>query len=427
MKKKLIVISVDSMVFEDINILRGLKNFNRILSDSSIVEHNLSTYPTLTHAVHSSIYTGCWPIHHSIPGNEQYIPGGEKLPWYEHYAWLRRKGLGEIAEEQGYKTALIYWPLTIGAPDTWVLHRSSIHYQIENELDVIRERSTPGLVDELLPLTKDTFTGKWEDHYTQSDFRSCISMAYLIDRYEPDVMYMHLINIDHVRHKKGVYGDHIKEAYEILDKDLDCVFEALEKKNLLDNTIFAFTADHGQIDIDRVVSINRFLRDNGFLTTDKDDNLLTWQAIAHAESMQAQIIVRDHDPEVKERVYKLLADNREMLGIGEIMTAEYAREHYHTTGDPDFFCDTDGHSTFTSKIMDNLYSSINDEDYRYSRATHGYLPDKGPQPLFFVRNPFNNKRAIVENARVIDQMPTLAKMMDISIPEVDGRVIGELC
>lgn len=427
MKKKLIVISVDAMVYEDIAILKELKNFNRILSDSSVIKHNTSTYPTLTHAVHTSIYTGCYPIHHGIPGNEIYNPyGGDLLPWYEDYSWIRRKGIGEIAEEQGYKTALIYWPVTVGAPDSYVLNLSSIHYPLSDELKTSRERSSPGLFDEIYPYTKGLYNHK-EHHQEEADKRACISMGYLIRKYQPDVMYMHLVNIDEVRHNEGVFGPHIASAYKEIDKDLDGVFSALDDMDLFDKTIFCFTSDHGQMDIDRIVALNVLLEENNLLTRNNEGRIKTWDALFHAEGMHAELYIRDHDKEITQKVLSLLNENKERLGIGTIMDYSYLQENYHISGDPDYIIDTDGHTTFSSRLNMRLVSKSGEKDYRYAKATHGYLPEKGPQPLFFVRNPYIKTRVTLEHGRIIDQMPTLAYMLGLENIKVDGKIITDIC
>ncbi len=61
MEKKLLVISIDTFITEDLEIMKTLPNFSRVLEESSVVERNLTTYPSLTHSVHTTIQTGCRP------------------------------------------------------------------------------------------------------------------------------------------------------------------------------------------------------------------------------------------------------------------------------------------------------------------------------------------------------------------------------
>ena len=58
MEKKLLVISIDSFITEDLEIMKTLPNFSRVLGEASVVKRNLTTYPTLTHSIHTTIQTG---------------------------------------------------------------------------------------------------------------------------------------------------------------------------------------------------------------------------------------------------------------------------------------------------------------------------------------------------------------------------------
>ena len=60
--RKLLVISIDSMVEEDTPILRKLPNFGRILAQSSWVKQMESTYPTLTHSIHTLCQIPLWAV-----------------------------------------------------------------------------------------------------------------------------------------------------------------------------------------------------------------------------------------------------------------------------------------------------------------------------------------------------------------------------
>ena len=57
--KHLIVVSVDALVFEDLEYAKTLPMFGRILREGSVVERVKTIYPSLTHPVHASLLTGC--------------------------------------------------------------------------------------------------------------------------------------------------------------------------------------------------------------------------------------------------------------------------------------------------------------------------------------------------------------------------------
>ena len=65
-------------------------------------------------------------------------------------------------------------------------------------------------------------------------------------------------------------------------------------------------------------------------------------------------------------------------------------------------------------------------DYRHGRATHGYMPAKGPQPVFICAGPHVRKGGYRENGLLIDCAPTMAAMLGISLPDAQGSVWTEL-
>lgn len=59
-------------------------------------------------------------------------------------------------------------------------------------------------------------------------------------------------------------------------------------------------------------------------------------------------------------------------------------------------------------------------------GSHGYHPDKGPKMAFIGRGPAFRKGAVLESARLQDQAPTYARILGVSLPDPDGRVMEEL-
>lgn len=58
MNKHLIVVSIDALVFEDLEYAKTLPNFSKILRDCSLIERVNTIYPSLTHPVHATIISG---------------------------------------------------------------------------------------------------------------------------------------------------------------------------------------------------------------------------------------------------------------------------------------------------------------------------------------------------------------------------------
>lgn len=84
------------------------------LSKNSVLAKLQSVYPSKTFPNHLSIITGDYPINHGIMHNAFYNPdlaqhyklGGGKT----NSAWLKAKPLWTIAQQQGLKSAVYFWP-----------------------------------------------------------------------------------------------------------------------------------------------------------------------------------------------------------------------------------------------------------------------------------------------------------------------------
>lgn len=85
-EKHLIVMSVDAMVFEDLEYLGTLPHFRQLLQEGSRIERVRSIYPSLTHPVHATLLTGCFPEHTGICNNVRPEPGNPNAPWYNDLA-----------------------------------------------------------------------------------------------------------------------------------------------------------------------------------------------------------------------------------------------------------------------------------------------------------------------------------------------------
>ena len=64
--KKLIVISADALVAEDMEYLETLPNFKKYLAGGVGVRKVHSVYPTITYPCHTTMITGVYPDTHKV-------------------------------------------------------------------------------------------------------------------------------------------------------------------------------------------------------------------------------------------------------------------------------------------------------------------------------------------------------------------------
>ena len=111
---KVVVISIDSLFTSDIDYIKELPNFKKILKGSSIVKNINCIYPTLTYPCHTSIITGVYPNKHKISHNEKFQPYSKKADWYWYSKDIAVDSIIDIAKANNLKTSTILWPVTGG-------------------------------------------------------------------------------------------------------------------------------------------------------------------------------------------------------------------------------------------------------------------------------------------------------------------------
>jgi predicted AlkP superfamily pyrophosphatase or phosphodiesterase len=73
-----------------------------------------------------------------------------------------------------------------------------------------------------------------------------------------------------------------------------------------------------------------------------------------------------------------------------------------------------------------LVTDCDNYDYRFGKATHGYLPDKGPQPAFAAKGPNFKENVVLEQGLLVDEAPTFAKVLGLELPNADGKAMNEV-
>lgn len=420
MKKKLLLLSIDAMVTEDLEILRTLPAFSEVLERASVVKNIQSIYPTLTHPAHVSIVTGCYPDRHGIITNDEFRPGERFSPWLEKASLVKVPMLPQVARTHGYTVASVFWPLTIGMEAEWVLGRDWVHEKRKTQQQTIADNSTPGLFDEVA----DSVRSCWgKEHYEEADSFCFLSAEYLLRTYRPDLTMIHVILMDHIRHAYGVFSPKLREGYELMDRGLARLLSAMKDAGTYDDTIICLTSDHGQLDVERVAALNRFFLDQGLIRLNPDGTLRSYDAYAHAASLISLIHVGETAD--RERVRALLLENREMLGIGQLFTREETRK-LRLDGDFTFLAETDGRTAFSPRWDTEVVTAIDPADWRTSVAGHGHLPWKGVKPMFIVKNPYAQSVCTLESGRLVDEAPTMARLLGFDLPGCDGTPIREL-
>ena len=216
MKQKLVVISFDAMVYEDLAILSSFPCFSKFIKQGAMVKRIRSVYPSLTYPCHATMRTGCWPETHGVINNTHMEPGDADPRWLWFNSALRCPDLFDACKSAGMTTAAVGWPSTGRHRGVDYLVDEIAHTRAKT-LDAFRDDylqtgTSPQLMEEvletLLPLR------------VQKRSLNAEAACAIIRKYQPDLTMLHVAGLDASRHKHGVFSNRHAAAYAECERTL---------------------------------------------------------------------------------------------------------------------------------------------------------------------------------------------------------------
>jgi predicted AlkP superfamily pyrophosphatase or phosphodiesterase len=427
MAKRIVVLSADAMVYEDLAYLKTLPNFKRCLEGGAEIKSVKSIYPSVTYPAHTTMASGTFPEKHGIVNNYELHPGDLAPPWYWFHDAVRVGDIFDAAKKAGLSTAGVFWPVTGNHPSIDYLIPE---YWTQGKGDTMEAAfSRAGSKPDMIKLIAKYFPDIKERIHPSADYMVIGCACDIIRLYKPQLLMIHPANIDGARHDFGLFNAKVDKAIEETDTWIGRIMDALEDAGVHDETNFFLVSDHGQLDIDRAINVNVLLADWGLIRTDTKGNISGWDAYSLSSGMSAMVYLREKDNHrIYQKVHALLQHlcSEGIYGISRVFTEAEARAGEGLGGSFSFVLETDGYTSFGDDWKRPIVKNYDASDYRYGRATHGYLPDKGPQPLLVAKGPDIRNGVSLEKARLIDEAPTYAKILGVELPDAQGRVIEEI-
>ena len=373
------------------------------------------------------------PEKHGIPHNEQVKAGVHPVPWYISRKLVQKKFFAEYAKERGFSTCLVNWPVSAGADvDINLPMCVPMGYRGDNPRQFYEGVSSPEVLDRYF----------WKYGYmlcgcnkvlngSLDDFTNAVAPDIIRDYGQPDVMFVKMCDLDSVRHKLGVNSDTAKLQLEKHDRELGVLMESIRRYGDFENTNFIVMGDHGQTDGRRSSISIGFSKTPVCKDSMKTEGLrhLTHTATPPAVPAGLNCATRT-TKRLRERVYRLLLDIRESgkYNIGYVFTKEEAREQFHLTGPFDFIIEGKEPMSFGYDPAAPLFTqTVPGGDYKTSPGTHGGLPWRDHRTTFFACGPARLKKgAVVEQARIVDEAPTMASIFGFEMEDIDGKCLDTL-
>ena len=94
---------------------------------------------------------------------------------------------------------------------------------------------------------------------------------------------------------------------------------------------------------------------------------------------------------------------RESSGFNEVLTTAEIDAREHLSGDFTSCLKAMATTSFSDDCLRPAIKPYDVTDYRFGRATHGYNPDLGPQPVFNAIGPDFRRQVVIDGRPIVDE------------------------
>ncbi|KTD87874.1 alkaline phosphatase family protein [Paenibacillus etheri] len=420
--KHLIVISYDAFSEDQWEMASRLPNLSKLIKSGAHSNKLKSVYPTLTYVVHTTIATGVYPDKHGVHHNNPFQPfvREKEQSWFWFRNAIKVPTIYDAAREHNMSTAGILWPVS---------GKSSIQYNIPEIRAIKQENQALKVLKSGSPL----YCIEMELKYGRN--RKGIEQPYLDDfttkcaietikRKKPNLLMMHLIDLDDAKHVYGTDSDEVKRVIARMDKRLGDIMQAVDEAGIKDDTVFLVLGDHGQFNVRYKVHLNNLLQEKGLIY--EENGQMQWRAYFQCGGGAAYLHIKQGDEEAERLALAVIRDDMkdEASGIEEL----YAREeldHLHVSQSTKYMLEAKRGYCFDESMDEPTIVDLDKRGIKY--ATHGYSPDKEDYRCNLVISGTNVKSDFpIGDLKMVDIAPTMAKILGIDFNPCDGRPLDEI-
>ena len=376
-------------------------------------------YPTVTYPQHTTMVTGLRPAAHGIVQNRVFEAPSEPQTryWYWYAKALKAETLWTVAKKAGLTTAAVGWPVTVGAEIDYNVPEIYEPGETPATWNWTAKHSTPGLLEKALgpDLKKDSSV----------DERLTSVSEFIIKNHRPNLLLLHLIELDGVHHRNGPRTKPGIETAEREDGYIHRIVEATKQAGIFEKTTFFIVSDHGFADIDKRFSPNVALAKEGLITLDGDGKATAWKAAAWPAGGSCAIVLKDaNDKEAEAKVNTIFSKwaKQERGPIKQIVTRAELRKLEAVPQAALMLEAAPGYS-----FDDTLTGvEVRDSGETY-KGTHGYLPtDPRMRASLIIYGPGVRSGAKLPLTRMIDLAPSIASLLKLKLPQTEGKPFKEL-
>lgn len=422
--KHVIIVSFDALSTLDFNSICKLPNFKKYIEKASYCKNVYSVYPSLTYPAHATIVSGKYPKNHGVINNTLVQPERKIPDWFWYRKYIKGDTFYDKAIEKGLKVAALLWPVTAKSKIQYNLPEIFANRPWQNQILVSLMSGSPIYQIKLVKRFGHILKGIQEpelDNFVHE------SVLYTLDRHMPNLMLIHYTDLDSQRHHHGFYSKEANEALQRHDKRLGDIIAMLKKKGVYEDSAVILLGDHASMDENKVIRINSMFKKLGLLSVDSKDNIVNWKALAKTCDGSSYIYLKDKAMsdliytkllefnKTNENCIKAIYNSKEAADLGADSNCNFMLE----AAKGYYFVDE-----ASGSYIGNIKATAKDNPY--TLATHGYLPTiEDYTTMFFASGKGIKPRAVVDSMNLVDEGPTIAKLLGCKLNSPDGKVIND--
>lgn len=400
-------------------------NLRKLAAKGASAKAMTVSNPSITWINHTTLVTGVEPRKHGVLFNGLLVrPDGGKPPAIEQWApkdkMVFAPTLYDLAHEAGLTTAESDW---VAVTDAETINWSFAELPKPDDA-VVKEMIAAGVAtEEEIGWMQMGPNRKGVAFLDSMWTRAAIHM---LETHKPNLLLYHTLNTDFIHHMYGPRSGPGYTALELADRYVGDLLAAVDRAGLRDKTTVVVATDHGFKKVSKFVQPNVALKKAG-LARGLGPTISSCEAYVMAQGGMGFVYITapEKRAELLPRLKELFSS---MEGIAQVIDGEEG----HRLGMPKpgenagmgdlVLYAADGYAI--RKELNGDQVVVPAENYA---GTHGYLnSDPELDGLFIASGAGIKEGVVLDRVRNLDVAPTLAKLMGLQFPEIDGRVLEEI-
>jgi predicted AlkP superfamily pyrophosphatase or phosphodiesterase len=422
-ERTVVLISIDGMpawLWADPTL--PVPNLRRLAREGAVADRMTVSNPSITWINHTTLVTGVSPRKHGVLFNGLLVRQPLPLPpiiepWRDKKELVRVPTVYDAAHQSGLTTAQVDWVA--------ILNSGTINWEFLEipKAGGVIERE---LIDKGIVTSQEIATFGKGKNIAWRDMIWTEAACHIMRTHKPNLLLFHVLTTDAINHANGPGSQASHAAFAYADRLVGDVLKAIADAGLKDKATVLIATDHGFKKVSKIVYPNVVLRKAGMIQVDKEQ-VSSADAYVMAQGGMAFVYVTD-----RARREALLPQLKEIFTATEGIDRVIDGHEGPTLGMPtpaenqgmgDLVLYPKAGYAFQGKYEgeEPVVASTN------YMGTHGY-PSSDPElDGAFIAWGYGIKPGTrFPRISNLDVAPTIAELLGVKLPEVEGKVLREL-